>query len=153
MREAWSFLKHRLLQMMISRSEFDVFFRWQQRFIGMAHFLRRAQREEDMPQAQVFSHALEFLRTNQSQDNWFLQIETFDPHEPFYTQQHYKALYPHPYSGPHFDWPDYAPVTQSAEAVEHIRYEYAALVSMCDHYLGQVFDAMDELAIKPFLAI
>ncbi|GHO90293.1 sulfatase [Reticulibacter mediterranei] len=115
---------------------------WRQDWVNR-HYL---QREEDMPQAQVFSRALEFLRTNQSQDNWFLQIETFDPHEPFYTQQHYKALYPHHYSGPHFDWPDYAPVTQSAEEVEHIRYEYAALVSMCDHYLGQVLNAMDELA-------
>src|SRR5437660_505511 len=88
-----------------------------------------------------------FLRTNRDQDNWFLQIETFDPHEPFYTQEHYKALYPHRYGGPHFDWPDYARVSESPEQVEHLRYEYAALVSMCDHYLGQVLDAMDKLAL------
>ena len=34
---------------------------------------------------------------------------------------------------------DYGP-----EATEHVRYEYAALMSMCDHYLGQVLDLMDE---------
>ena len=34
------------------------------------------------------------MRTNHEEDNWFLQIETFDPHEPFFTQQKYKELYP-----------------------------------------------------------
>ncbi len=38
-------------------------------------------------------------------------------------------------------------MTESAEEVEHLRYEYAALVSMCDHYLGQLLDTMDELAL------
>ena len=28
--------------------------------------------------------------------------------------------------------------------MEHVRYEYAALVSMCDAYLGKVLDFMDE---------
>jgi hypothetical protein len=36
-------------------------------------------------------------------------------------------------------------VTEPADQVEHVRYEYAALVSMCDHYLGQVLDLLDEL--------
>jgi arylsulfatase A-like enzyme len=101
--------------------------------------------EEDQPQAQTFASGLHFMRTNQAADNWFLQIETFDPHEPFFTQQHYKDLYPHDYDGPHFDWPDYAPVTETPSQIEHIRYEYAALVSMCDYYLGQVMDLMDTL--------
>lgn len=116
---------------------------WRQDWVNRQYL----QREEEMPQAQVFSRGLDFLRANQDQENWFLQIETFDPHEPFYTQQHYKALYPHHYSGPHFDWPDYAPVTESTAEIEHVRYEYAALVSMCDHYLGQVLDALDELTL------
>ena len=116
---------------------------WRQDWVNREYL----QREEDMPQAQVFARGLEFLHTNRDQDNWFLQIETFDPHEPFYTQAYYKALYPHRYSGPHFDWPDYARVSESPEQVLHLRYEYAALVSMCDHYLGQVLDTMDELAL------
>jgi arylsulfatase A-like enzyme len=114
---------------------------WRQDWVNRAHI----RQEEDMPQAQVFALGAEFMRTNATEDNWFLQIETFDPHEPFFTQQEYKALYPHPYSGPHFDWPDYAPVSESPDQVEHVRYEYAALVSMCDRYLGQVLDLLDEL--------
>jgi arylsulfatase A-like enzyme len=102
-------------------------------------------REEDQPQANTFRMGLDFMRTNAGEDNWFLQIETFDPHEPFFTQAHYKALYPHEYHGRQFDWPPYERVCQTPEEVEHCRMEYAALVSMCDHSLGQVLDAMDEL--------
>ena len=99
--------------------------------------------EEMMPQARTFASGLEFIETNHKADNWFLQLETFDPHEPFFTQEQWKALYPHEYEGPPFDWPPYDRVTQPPQAVEHVRHEYAALVSMCDHYLGKVLDAMD----------
>ena len=101
--------------------------------------------EKAMPQAQTVALGTEFMRTNCAADNWYLQIETFDPHEPFFTQEQWKALYPHEYKGPLFDWPDYTRVDQPPEAVQHMRYEYAALMSMCDHYLGKILDVMDEL--------
>ncbi|RRJ65015.1 sulfatase [Paenibacillus oralis] len=100
--------------------------------------------EQDFPQARTMENGLEFMRTNRNEDRWFLQIETFDPHEPFYAPQKYRDLYPHDYTGKHFDWPPYGPVTETEEEVEHLRYEYAALLSMCDHYLGKVLDVMDE---------
>ncbi|MVU76937.1 sulfatase-like hydrolase/transferase [Nocardia sp. ET3-3] len=103
--------------------------------------------EERHPQTLTFDAGLEFLRTNADQDRWFLQIEGFDPHEPFFTHQRYKDLYPHDYDGPRFDWPDYKPVTETAQQVQHARYEYAALLSMCDHSLGRVLDFMDERAM------
>jgi arylsulfatase A-like enzyme len=112
---------------------------WRQDWVNR----RYMQHEEDQPQAKTFAQGLAFIHTNHAEDNWFLQIETFDPHEPFYTQEHYKALYPHRYKGPHFDWPPYKPVREAQDQVEHVRFEYAALVSMCDHYLGQVLDLMD----------
>ena len=101
--------------------------------------------ESAMPQAQTFALGSEFIRKNRDSDNWYLQIETFDPHEPFFTQEQWKTLYPHEYDGPLFDWPPYTRVDQSPEAVHHMRCEYAALMSMCDHYLGKVIDLMDEL--------
>jgi arylsulfatase A-like enzyme len=102
------------------------------------------QSEEMMPQARTFDLGLEFIDTNQDADNWFLQLETFDPHEPFFTQPEWKERYPHDYDGPQFDWPPYDRVTQSSDVVDHARYEYAALMTMCDHYLGKVLDKMDE---------
>jgi arylsulfatase A-like enzyme len=100
--------------------------------------------EDRHPQTLVFDAGLEFMETNSSAQNWFLQIETFDPHEPFFSYEKYKALYPDDYDGPRFDWPDYAPVTQSDEEVAHARREYMALVSMCDYNLGRVLDFFDE---------
>ena len=101
--------------------------------------------ESAMPQAQTFALGMDFMRTNRDADNWYLQIETFDPHEPFFTQEQWQALYPHDYEGPPLDWPDYEPVSETPDVVAHFRYQYAALMSMCDHYLGKVLDLMDEL--------
>ncbi|MFB3892116.1 MAG: sulfatase [Phycisphaerae bacterium] len=101
--------------------------------------------EELQPQPQTFAAGIDFIRRNAGGDNWFLHIETFDPHEPFFTQQKYKDLYKHDYSGPHFDWPPYRDVREPPEQVRHVRMEYAALLSMCDEYLGKALDLMDEL--------
>lgn len=114
---------------------------WRQDWINRSYI----HSEAEMPQAQTFGLGMDFIRTNAAEDNWFLQLETFDPHEPFFSQQQYKDLYPHNYDGPHFDWPPYNKVTQPPEMVEHARMEYAALLSMCDLYLGKVLDLMDEL--------
>jgi len=103
------------------------------------------QLEEEHPQARTFAAGMEFIRANADHDRWFLQLETFDPHEPFFSYQKYRELYPGDYQGPRFDWPDYAPVTESVEAAAQARREYMALLSMCDNYLGKVLDLFDEL--------
>jgi hypothetical protein len=73
-----------------------------------------------------------------------LHIETFDPHEPFFSNRRYKDLYPYDHDAMHFDWPFYRFVDETPEQVQHIRYEYAALLSQCDAYLGDLLDMMDE---------
>lgn len=117
--------------------------RWRQDWVNR-EFMRR---EEEQPQPHTFAAGIDFIRRNANQDNWFLQIETFDPHEPFFSQQHYKDLYPHEYNGRHFDWPPYRRVQETPEEVQHLRYEYAALLSMCDHYMGQILNLMDDLKL------
>ncbi|MFS0726680.1 sulfatase [Paenibacillus sp. 1P07SE] len=104
--------------------------------------------EDRHSQKLTFELGLDFIRSQAGKDDWFVQIETFDPHEPFFSSEKYKALYPHSYDGPLFDWPPYGRTEgHSPEQIEHIRYEYAALLSMCDAYLGQVLDTMDELGL------
>lgn len=100
--------------------------------------------ENKHPLNKTVSAGIEFIRTNSEADKWFLQIECFDPHEPFFSYQKYKDLYPHDYNGPQFDWADYKPVTETPEQVRHLRCEYASLLSMCDEYLGKVLDVFDE---------
>ena len=96
------------------------------------------------PQHKTFSLGLEFIERNVESDNWYLQIETFDPHEPFFSQEEFQDLYPHEYDGPAFDWPPYREVREDDLTVEHIRYMYAALVTYCDQQLGRVLDAFDK---------
>ena len=45
-----------------------------------------------MPQAKTFDLGLEFIEANAAADEWFLQIETFDPHEPFFSQPEFRAM-------------------------------------------------------------
>ncbi|WP_245687551.1 sulfatase, partial [Streptacidiphilus griseoplanus] len=112
---------------------------WRQDWVNRAHLTTEAEH----PQTRTFDAGLEFIEANHAEDRWFLQIETFDPHEPFFTHQRFKDLYPHAYDGPHHDWPDYGKVTETDEQTEHLRREYAALLSMCDDSLGRVLDAFD----------
>ncbi|MGV8885968.1 MAG: sulfatase-like hydrolase/transferase [Microbacteriaceae bacterium] len=107
--------------------------------------------EADHPQTQTFDAGLHFIDVNKGEDDWMLQIETFDPHEPFFSYEQYHALYRREGAGVEelaggidFDWPDYKPVTESPEEITHLRDRYSALLSMCDASLGRVLDAMDE---------
>ena len=99
---------------------------------------------EKQPLAQVFKLGLEFLEKNKKEDNWFLHWECFDPHEPFYcADDEFNRMYEDDYDGPQFDWPNYSQVTEPSDAVRHCRNRYAALLSMCDAYLGKFLDFMD----------
>ena len=100
--------------------------------------------EADMPQSKTFEAGLTFLRQNHMSDGWFLDIETFDPHEPFFCRGKWQELYPHVYHGGDYDWPQYKMADEDKETIEHVRMEYAALVSKCDDSLGKVLDAFDE---------
>lgn len=101
--------------------------------------------EADHPQTLTFNAGLEFIETNAAADNWMLQLETFDPHEPFFSYDQYHRLYPDSPldNGDDFDWPPYARVTESGSTVEHAKRRYLALLSMCDANLGRVLDLMD----------
>jgi arylsulfatase A-like enzyme len=102
-------------------------------------------REQDQPQPKTFRLGEAFLRQNAREDNWFLHLETFDPHEPYFCPARFRQLYPPPSDGLHWDWPPYSRVSQSPELVQDMRRQSAALHTMCDHYLGRILDLMDEL--------
>lgn len=101
--------------------------------------------EEDHHLARTINSGLEFIRTNQATDNWFLQLECFDPHEPFFVPEKYLKMYgindPSVFDG----WPPYYFVTESEERKSVIQKYYKALLTMVDTYVGKVLDYMDEL--------
>lgn len=100
--------------------------------------------EKELSSYKTFEAGLHFLKNNYKDDNWFLQIECFDPHEPFYVLKEFADMYPHEYNGDYFDWPNYQPVTDDEKTINHLKMQYAALISMCDKYLGKILDFMDK---------
>ncbi len=98
---------------------------------------------EKMPQAVTFTRGLEFLERNVDADNWFLQIETFDPHEPFFIPENVKNELDAEVLDLS-DWPLNYFVTETGEEIDYIKNSYAALITMCDRYLGKVLDFMDQ---------
>ncbi|MBC2595916.1 sulfatase [Ruficoccus amylovorans] len=99
------------------------------------------------PMNVTFDKGLEFLKRNHATDNWMLQIESFDPHEPFFSLDEFREPYRahfDSYTGQPFEWPEYREVREPVASVEHLRYEYAALVNGCDQQLGRVLDAFDQ---------
>jgi len=106
-------------------------------------YLRSA---EEMPATLTFDKGMEFLETNRDQDRWFLQIECFCPHPPFLADQRHRELYTSHYKDLHYDWPQYGPVTEgdTPEKIDHLRKQYASVISHCDESLGRVLDFMDQ---------
>ena len=103
--------------------------------------------EADYPGPRCFASGLEFLETNKEADNWLLQIECFDPHEPFDAPARFKEAYETGWNGGVLDWPYYEHATDSAAEIAEIRANYAALVAMCDAYVGKLLDFMDAHAM------
>ncbi len=99
--------------------------------------------EKDFPSVQCFAHGLEFLDRNRDADNWLLQIETFDPHEPFFAPERFRDAFKTGWNGPVRDWPRYGRVDELPAECEELRANYYAIVSLCDFLLGQLLDYFD----------
>lgn len=99
--------------------------------------------EGDFPSVQVFAHGLDFIERNRSAEDWLLQIETFDPHEPFFAPERFKAPFATGWNGPIRDWPRYGRLEELPEEADELRANYYAIVSLCDFLLGQMLDTFD----------
>lgn len=113
---------------------------WRQDWVNRPHM----DRPEKMPQAMTMQAGCDFIERNKDQDNWFLHIETFDPHEPYFVPKRFLELYERDYRGPHWDWPAYGHDSGIEPHMrDHVRKVYAALATMCDEQLGRVLAMMD----------
>lgn len=99
--------------------------------------------EADYCMPRTFEKGIEFLDVNRNAKNWLLQIECFDPHEPFSAPARFREQYKTDYKGPVLDWPRYKRVNDNPEEIDELRANYAALVTMCDDYFGRLLDYFD----------
>ncbi|MBL8382952.1 MAG: sulfatase [Burkholderiales bacterium] len=95
------------------------------------------------PLAQCFDAARGFLDAHHASDDWFLHLECFDPHEPFFAPERFLAAFPEALGGKIFDWPTYGHCDLDPALLGALRANYHALVAACDHYLGQLLDCFD----------
>lgn len=100
--------------------------------------------ENDFPSVQCFAQGFAFLDRNREADDWLLQIETFDPHEPFHAPARFKEAFGTGWNGPIRDWPRYGRVDELPAECEELRANYYAVVALCDFLLGQLLDYFDQ---------
>ncbi len=110
--------------------------------------------EEDFFPAKVMTRASHWLEDRSGRGPFFLQIESFDVHEPFHVPEPYLSLYADPTERERFSlWPPYQNVSQlraylaqaSPEEIAFVRTQYAAKVTMVDHWFGRLLDTLDQL--------
>jgi len=104
---------------------------------------RKYTRDDMCCHEKCFEAAMDFLTNNVNQDNWYLHLEYFDPHEPFDAPEKYKLLYTE--EDVKFDWPQYDLLeNQNPDDIRQAIINYKATISMCDDYLGRILDFFDE---------
>ena len=112
--------------------------------------------ENDRYTARTVKEACDWLERNQDQENFFLYMDLFDPHEPWDAPQSYLDLYESkPWTGHDLFYPryDYWKEFLTPEEMDHVRNLYLAEASMVDHWFGQLLDKLDELGMTEDTAI
>jgi arylsulfatase A-like enzyme len=104
----------------------------------------RMREDKDFSTPRTIASACQWLKDNKNADNYYLQVETFDPHEPFDVPDVYLNLYNDDYKGPRYDWSSYDKVHEPVEAIEYLSKRYAATLTMTDKWLGKLFDQLKE---------
>jgi arylsulfatase A-like enzyme len=101
----------------------------------------------DYPTPRTFQGAIDWLRANEGEDNYFLWIEVFDPHEPFDCPEEYLRLYDDDWEGPLYNWSGYDKVDPESTATRHLQRQYAATLTMMDEWLGKLLDELERQQI------
>lgn len=106
------------------------------------------EREEDYFAPQVFRSAIKWIEENYRCENFFLYVESFDPHDPWDPPQYYRDLYNPGYKGTEVIAPYYtADIKEflSDEELNHVRALYAAEITMVDTWLGHFLNKVRQL--------
>ena len=109
--------------------------------------MRDRVREELWFNAQVFQEAARWLEQNRDAERFFLTVESFDPHEPWFVPEHYRRAYDtsegqEQVLSPYAEIPDLEP-----ELVRRTRANYAGLVTMCDRWFGHLMETLRVLGL------
>ena len=112
------------------------------------------QHEEDYFAPKTMKTAMQWIERNRDLDNFFLYVDTFDPHEPWDAPDYYVDMYNPGYKGEKVFYPQYWPSTYlTDEEVQHCRAMYAAELTMVDRWVGKLLDKIDALGLRETTAV
>ncbi len=114
--------------------------------------------EEDYFPAKTFTAAGDWLEKYAKRAPFFLQVESFDVHEPFHIPEPYASMYTQGIEGNADDfniWPPYqvykdldAFMDQTTpQELAYLRSQYYGKTTMVDKWLGKFFDKIGELGL------
>ena len=112
-----------------------------------AQYIRKEERDWFSPQ--LFSRAARWLQHNADQE-FFLMIDSFDPHEPWDPPRHYVKLYDDSeddvmeYPVAPYDWVDGNLTEAELKRVQAI---YAGEVTMVDRWVGHFLDQVESMGL------
>ena len=110
--------------------------------------------EEDFFPAKVMTTATAWLDEHASNTPFFLQVESFDVHEPFHVPEPYASMYANGTDLDRFNiWPPYQNRQRQAEfmadtteeELEFLRAQYAGKLTMVDRWFGELTKTLDRL--------
>ncbi len=104
-------------------------------------------KEEDYFNARVLIEAVRWLEQNRDADRFFLTVESFDPHEPWFVPEHYRRMYDDS-DGREQVVSGYSGETElPPDLLRRTRANYSGLVTMCDRWFGYLREAMENLGL------
>ncbi len=122
----------------------------------MSNYLKQRQywkSEEDRYVARTMRKAVEYLEQVDRNKQFFLWVDSFDPHEPWDPPSVYMD-FPCPYNPDYKGKDQFLPIMCMVEGVytepelHHVRMLYAELVTLCDKYFGILLDAIRRLGFE-----
>ena len=111
-------------------------------------------REENRYVARTMRKAVEYLEGVDRNKQFYLWVDSFDPHEPWDPPSVYdpdkKCPYDPDYQGKDefLPFPGLVAGVYTEEQLHHVRMLYAELVTLCDKYLGELLDAVRRLGLE-----
>jgi len=106
--------------------------------------------ESDWFSPQVFQRATRWIEHNADHEDFFLMIDSFDPHEPWDPPRYYTDLYGDPnFDGREFSQAPYGYVKDnlSAEELRHVQALYAGEITMLDRWLGHFLQQVEAMGL------
>jgi arylsulfatase A-like enzyme len=108
-------------------------------------FMQRALRnmhgrdhEEDYFNARVMLEAARWLQENQDAEQFFLTVECWDPHEPWFVPEHYRRMYDDSEGREHVISIYRETHDLPSDLLHRARMNYSGLVTMCDRWFGHL---------------